>query len=610
MPYPPQVFSLDGHPYGLTVAGVQVIDHVPLDIAPLRWERPGEATPGGISFTIEDGGAAPALPDGHVIRYTDNVTNALLWSGVLVNRRYRRGPGHAYIEVAGTGWGMYLDRRMVTGPWSWELSASGAVNAADMVRSLVRSYGGPLEATTSAVVDEIPVTAPTAVSGDVSLRAAIGSVTAWVTGWQSSDPPQARHLYVDDDAQVHYHDGAEAVAVVGVAPCAIGDGVYTTEIRGTTGLTEYWPMHDTGSCVGLVSGTAMTHGGTWTHSTSLGVINEPGYRSVLFNGTTTVGTVASGALTGVGDWSIECWFRHPTATATHTIYSGTAASSPLIRMLSTGKLDVSLRGGASESASVTAWDDDAWHHLVVVHDAGDGGRIIVDGVDDTGPMTAQAFSASSGCTVGADVASNLWAGYLHHLAIYSAALSGVVTAGSVLLLFSSGGGGASPSVDALAHYRQGITVAPDEFVYEVGSEGVTTMAYARTYEGTAVGWVSAGSTSSGATPYWDAGPTQELITGSEPINAVTPEQVAIYEARADLYAKRPIASTSFTLEAIGGWRPGQSVSIKDARLTDGEWEAHTVSTVSGELADGNIITYRITTGAPARSLVQTVAGQE
>ena len=84
MPYPPQVFSLDGHAFGLTVNGVQIIDKVPTDVAPIRWTWPSETETGDLSFTIEDTGET-VLPPGAVVRLTDNRLDATHGVELLTN---------------------------------------------------------------------------------------------------------------------------------------------------------------------------------------------------------------------------------------------------------------------------------------------------------------------------------------------------------------------------------------------------------------------------------------------------------------------------------------------------------------------------------------------
>ena len=75
MPYPPQVFSLDGHAFGLTVSGVQIIDKVPTDLAPIRWDAPSNSSIGSLTFTVEDSGETVLTP-GAVVRFTDNQLDA------------------------------------------------------------------------------------------------------------------------------------------------------------------------------------------------------------------------------------------------------------------------------------------------------------------------------------------------------------------------------------------------------------------------------------------------------------------------------------------------------------------------------------------------------
>ena len=84
MPYPPQVFSLTGHAFGLTVSGVQIVDYVPTDFSPIRWDYPSATNNGALSFTIEHDGDV-SLPYGAVVRFTDNRLDAAHGVELLTN---------------------------------------------------------------------------------------------------------------------------------------------------------------------------------------------------------------------------------------------------------------------------------------------------------------------------------------------------------------------------------------------------------------------------------------------------------------------------------------------------------------------------------------------
>jgi hypothetical protein len=75
MPYPPQVYATTGHAFGLKVNGVQVIDKVPTDLMPLRWDAPSATNIGSLVFSVLDDGET-TLPYGAVVRLTDNRRHA------------------------------------------------------------------------------------------------------------------------------------------------------------------------------------------------------------------------------------------------------------------------------------------------------------------------------------------------------------------------------------------------------------------------------------------------------------------------------------------------------------------------------------------------------
>ena len=212
---PPQIFSLDGHAYGLTVSGVQVVDDVPTDVAPIRWDWPSATNNGGVTFTVEHDGEY-AFPAGAVIRLTDNENDELLFAGVLTNVRTRRGvgPTHRYTDVTGTGWGFYLDNRQLLEDFAIEASPDTRTKA---FHRLILAHGGPLQ-TSDAVIGDTAGgnnAAATAAAGS-SLRSVISSLEI-----PTAEPPP--RWYADNEAQVHWWtDAADEATAVGTAT-SIGD---------------------------------------------------------------------------------------------------------------------------------------------------------------------------------------------------------------------------------------------------------------------------------------------------------------------------------------------------------------------------------------------------
>lgn len=225
MPYPPQVFSLDGHAFGLTVSGVQMVNSVPTDVAPIRWTWPSASTNGDISFTVEDLGQF-AFPGGAVIRLTDNVNDDVLFQGLLTNERQQRGTGPwRQTEVTGTGWGLFLDRRHVI---SWEMDTDYVfiMSEAEAISSLFEQWGGPILGGTAAVFgigsQAFSPSQGTSVAS-TTLRPVLDAISDAFEEQILTTPVALPTYYIDNMRAVHWwRDPTDEASVVGTAT-SIGD---------------------------------------------------------------------------------------------------------------------------------------------------------------------------------------------------------------------------------------------------------------------------------------------------------------------------------------------------------------------------------------------------
>jgi len=313
MPYPPQVFSLDGHAYGLTISGVQVVDNVPTDLAPIRWSWPSASTNGDISFTVEDYGTF-AFPGGAVIRLTDNVNNELLFSGVLTNRRQRRAVGPwRQTDVTGTGWGFYLDNLPVD---SWTSIGSDDGNA---VRDIIATFGGPLEPSPrrSASISVFPAATAT----QTTVRGALDANYAVFDTYSYSFTG-----YVDNDAIYEWWSGdAEIAAVLGTATSVGDQGSLNPEyLLYEVGAESYKGFAQAFDSGGTALGVVGNSGPSWE-------AGDPGIVLTAVNLTTAAGDLASehGYVTSVTFSTIEdtSYRPHMEVTVDDSMLTGGAAET-------------------------------------------------------------------------------------------------------------------------------------------------------------------------------------------------------------------------------------------------------------------------------------------
>jgi len=216
---PPQIFSLDGHAFGLTLSGVQIIEHVPTDIAPIRWTWPSATDNGDITFTIEYQGEFSIIR-GMVIRLTDNVDNDILWSGVVTSTDESRGVGPwRRVTVTGTGWNFYLDNRVVD---DWTSTAYTGFAIWDVLQYAGVVIAGAVG--TDHFTDNINqgIVGGTATAQRTSVRSAIDAILDAAPNRELYNP---QPYFVDNERVFHYEIQASELrkhAGIGTAT-SIGD---------------------------------------------------------------------------------------------------------------------------------------------------------------------------------------------------------------------------------------------------------------------------------------------------------------------------------------------------------------------------------------------------
>lgn len=566
-----------GHAYGLTVSGVPIIDHIPVDLAPIRYEEQGVHGTGSLTFVVEQVAGTVALPDGAVVRFTDNVNARILFGGILLNRRETRGPGSIlYTEVECAGWGYFLDNRLVP-RYESKRDVGGRIRKYTQDRSividLVNRKGGPLQASgatvdlTNSDMDLLKL------SGD-TLRSALEKVAAEASpgdGETVSATALGRHFYVDNDAQVHYFAGTEGLA----APYRIADGSYVRDVIDTAGLVEYWSLREEAGSTnyGAKGVTNLTAAGT-SGVTDVGVVNEPAYRAVTLDGTQRILKTSAPAALFPGDtFSLECWVYRTDSSGTDILIvsTGSTDNSYDLRLDSTGRIRLTRRPSTLDFITTAGISDNEWHHIVVSHSPG-ATAVYVDGVSEAGTLTTQTFgTAADQFAIG--WTSGGWVGRVQHVAVYSTALS---------------------AATALAHYNQGISLTPENLMVEYDSTEDVRGVYVRGGNAKGSDWVVEKGTP------WEAGSAYAYL------DAPHAKTVAARDRKGKAWLRRHerVDSGSFQITGYHGWRVGQLIAVTDATLGL-SGATYEIVSVNGEF-DGGPGTYEIEFGALSRMLTRRI----
>ena len=445
--------------YTLDVAGIGVIDHVPLDLRPIRWEEMGPDGVGRLTFTVEDEGGI-ALPDGADVRLTDATTGIPLFGGILLERRVNRGPGGIrWTECDVVSYDWYLDHRIVP-RHRFKRNDRGRIrrilNDRNVVKDLIATRGGPLTAP-DATVDSTETNMPLIELKGETLRSALEKVGDEAGG--------GRHFYVDADRQLHYFQGKERLQ----APHRVADGSYVRDVIETPGLVEYWSLREeAGMTVYGSEGVAnlALEGATLPSvlaGGAVGVVNEPMYRALTFtSGARATVNPAPTALLPGNTFSLECWFRRADS-GRNTILIRAGSSAYELRFDTADTIRLRRRPSSTDWVSSATYPDTTfWHHLVVAHASGST-DVYLDGVSISGTTTSQVFGSGGGFSIGHT--SGSFAGDIQHVAVYDVKLSAAV---------------------ALAHYQQGRSITPENLELSYDSTEDVHQVYVRGPDGQGV----------------------------------------------------------------------------------------------------------------------------
>lgn len=543
----------------LRVAGQDLMKEqvTPLDLEPVRWRDEAGAV-GELTWVVEDTAANRSLPGGSDVRL--ELDGTTVFGGTLIRRRFDRGvAGARYIRCTAVSYDAWLDWRIVP-RWSSLIDTGKRVRRMNsdraMVLDLIERRAGPLRATSATVSSTNTQMDIVRVAGENTVR----DVLDIIADEAREDGGAVRRYHVDEQLRVHYYQFPEGP----VAPFRLSDGSYVSDVIDTAGLLEYWSLREEGgsTCYGS-EGVHLTRSGTWAVDTDVGVVNDRAYRAAIFDGSTTS---ASTTITTPGDtFTLEFWAKRTAFGVAYNLLHANATDDFRLSFGSDDKLALVKHGGTTSFTSVDTFTDSDWHHYVIAHDASSTVGY-VDGQTISGTGTNQTFTGGSRTfTVG-------WLSpvVLQHLAIYSTKLSGATV---------------------LAHYRQGISIAPEDLWIEDDWGDAIHSAYVR-------GKNAAGSGMVHGSSKFQLGRVQAFVT-RERADTVRERNRA---GKAFVNRHVGVRTGAFTTREAGAWRAGQVAYITDEPLgLDGT--GMLVAAVSGTLAaDG--LEYEIDLGGVRRRLLR------
>ena len=563
--------SATGHPYTLTVGGVNCTRHVPADT--VHWSEVGGEGNAQLTFTIQ--AANGILPWSTAIGsqqwlfhltapevyLTDTTNSRNLFGGNLVNvqRRPMPGPG-VQLDCTAVSFDAWLDRRASL-KWRSVENIGGVVRKIssdnDIVHLLIAKFAGFLTANTTyckitnGSMPIIDFDSPT-VAQQLGYIAEVAATQA---------DPTARRFYVDFYKRVHYFKGNEASA----APYRVGNADYQRTVDTTAGLVEMWPFREVSGTTfyGIQGVSNGTLNGGITQDARRDMPNQPMMGAPTLNGST--GYVAmSGASLHPGDtFSIEVYLRRPTAGVASAIVSAGVGDYEL-GFTAGNALRLTKVGTGDDFVTTATYATTSWYHIVCAHSPGST-NIYVNGVDQTGTLTARVMVAAVGnINWGRRLDNTLFfSGQLQFGAVYNVKLS---------------------AATALAHYNDSQTIVPDYIDFEDDLNSAAQAVYVRGANSSGSGWV-----------YTRANVYDQTQVIDRPHISTS----AARDAAGTTYLNRegaPVRGGKFSITGFDGWRAGQTVHVKDTNIgVDADYE---IRNIDGDANLGSGVTsYEISYGA-------------
>jgi hypothetical protein len=209
---------------------------------------------------------------------------------------------------------------------------------------------------------------------------------------------------------------------------------YVKLVRATSGLQGYWRLGESGGTVAADS-SGNDKPGAYSGSPTLGQPGAlaDGNTAAVFDGVDDLVDVPDNAVfDGVGDFSIEIWFKTNTLVDTNgkLFWKRVGGAGYALHITAaTGLLTFECETGSVNNqlnTTGTNWADGAWHHVVATR-SGANGSIYVDGSLRAGPtaLTSASLANASTLRIGANAPTldRRFKGSLDEAAYYGRALT-------------------------------------------------------------------------------------------------------------------------------------------------------------------------------------------
>jgi hypothetical protein len=541
--------------FSLKVGGKELLQSVPLDVAPITWsDEIGGGVP-TMTFTVEDLNPWPAdgvqpLKLGRKVRFSRN--GVTLFAGHVIHLGYGKTIGGRLVTVTVAGFDAWLDWKLVP-RWTNKKDTVGTGENKRIryfgqddtaVKRLIRSRAGFIPcgrfvSRTTGTNDDQKL--GRVVIEQATLRTALEEV-AEEANWDGI----TRRFYIDHNEEFHWYSGIESGEE---APFPVTDQEYAAIVTSHAGIVDYWP-HGEGYAtnygrLGVVDLDVL--GGPFSQSAERLVPNQPQSAIAVGSGDTLANVGGAGPLNCSGGWAWEQWVRFDAITGNVTLLltNGGADDGIQVIMDTGGDITVTHRVLATATTFNTNLTTGTVYHLMVGQTSGGTNFCHVNGVAKTGTGTAN---------LGGDGWVNFYVNYgitwpLEGLRGHTAWYEGATL---------------PTAAESLAHYNAGRGIIVEAMATEHDAEDEYHKVYVVGSNQKGSGWFGPITNQRSE---WEARAKEHFLTR----NRCNTDLKRRKAGRNWLKRREPVHSGFFTVidpVLAAGWKAGQVVEVTDAVLGD------------------------------------------